>query len=386
MRFILPLSLCIGLLACGDKDPEDTDVPEGDTDTDTDADGDTDADADADADSDADADADADADTDADVDAVLTFDIDGEWAGTSMSLSWFLPGDEEMDFSTILWEGEVTGASFGMDPGTVPPEQIVEVEPGLSLAMYVPSLFEDLDADGVWDEGEIYVGVGHYWPVWIEGSMPPEYQKAGLVEGWNAIELDFESEGEFIVGDSDAIPLAANLWPNDSIEIGGSYGGSAPIGGQRLALISGEAMSGGDMTDLLYDDSLTDPWSISVSGDAPESHIVVQDEFGLSMAWEYPLAYADLDGTGGPSDGDLPTGFACYGSDYVLLYWMAPAATVEAAFYYSYAWTPTYGWAPGWFAAAVTPGTEEPMPMALDSAELMSLEISEACNPWEMPS
>jgi hypothetical protein len=54
----LLLSLCFaGLVACGDKDAEDTAPPvEGDTDTDTDADTDADADADADADTDLDPD------------------------------------------------------------------------------------------------------------------------------------------------------------------------------------------------------------------------------------------------------------------------------------------------------------------------------------------
>ncbi len=48
------LALALPLIACGDKDVDDT-GPEGDTDTDTDADGDTDADADADTDADTDA-------------------------------------------------------------------------------------------------------------------------------------------------------------------------------------------------------------------------------------------------------------------------------------------------------------------------------------------
>ncbi len=53
---LLLLALPLALLACGDKDVDDTAPPEGDTDTDTDADGDTDADADTDADSDTDTD------------------------------------------------------------------------------------------------------------------------------------------------------------------------------------------------------------------------------------------------------------------------------------------------------------------------------------------
>jgi hypothetical protein len=54
LRVLIPLtllSLGVTLVACGDKDTDDT-GPEGDTDTDTDADSDTDADADADADTD----------------------------------------------------------------------------------------------------------------------------------------------------------------------------------------------------------------------------------------------------------------------------------------------------------------------------------------------
>jgi hypothetical protein len=302
-----------------------------------------------------------------------------------MSLSWFVPGDETMDFTTIFWEGAVTGASYGIDPGPVPPEQLLEVEPGLQLAIYVPSMFDDADGDATHDDDEVYVGVSRLWPVWIEGDPPPEYADAGLVAGWNAIELDFASEGEFAVGDPMAIPLAADLWPAESIEIGGSYAGTTPMGSQRLTLISGVAMEGGDITDLLYDGALTDPWSISVSGDAPESHMVDQPEFGLTMAWEYPFTYADNDGSGGPSDGDLPVSFACIGREYVLLYWMSPATTVETAFTYAYSWS-LYGWTPGWFAASVDPMAPEPMPVAIDPADLGSLELSEACNPWGAPS
>jgi hypothetical protein len=182
-----------------------------------------------------------------------------------------------------------------------------------------------------------------------------------------------------------AIPIAADLWPAESIEIGGSYGGSAPIGSQRLTLISGVAMEGGDIEDLLFDDALTDPWAISVSGEAPESHRIEQDEFGLTMAWEYPFTYADNDGSGGPSEGDMPMSFTCLGLDYVLLYWMAPATTVEAAFTYAYSWS-TYGWTPGWFAAGVDARAPEPMPYALEPSEYGNLELSEACSPWGAPT
>ncbi len=63
---MLPTLLCaLALAACypqGEKNPDDTQPPEGDTDTDSDADSDTDADADADSDADADTDADTDYD------------------------------------------------------------------------------------------------------------------------------------------------------------------------------------------------------------------------------------------------------------------------------------------------------------------------------------
>ncbi len=377
MRSAIPLVLCLGLLACGDK-PDDTAPPEGDTDADTDADTDTDTDGDTDADTDADSDADSDAD--ADVDAVLTFDIDGEWAGTGMTLTWFHPEDGP-DQELVVWEGAVGSDPFGMDPGEVPAEHIYEVDTGLSIAMYIPGLFEDLDGDAAFDEDETYVGVGRYWPVWVDGEPPPEYADQGLVEGWNAAELDFDSDGDFTLGDITAIPIDASLWPTEELEIGGSYSGTAPAKTQRLALISGVAMEGGELEDLLYDEALTDPWSITVSGDAPESHWVEQDEFGLVMAWEYPMTYEDVDSSGGPSDGDLPTGFACYDDQAVVVYWMSPASNIETAFYYEYAWS-EYGWTPGWFAATVDTSSGDPMPYGMDESELMSLDISLVCMPF----
>ena len=301
-----------------------------------------------------------------------------------MTLTWIVPG-EEMDFFTTFWEGSVDGATFGIDPGPVPPEHLLEVEPGLHIALYIPSMFEDADGDAQHGEGEIYVGISRHWPVWVDNDPPAEWADKGLVAGWNAIELDLESDGEFTTGDPLAIPIDADLWPNDSIEISGTYTGDTPVDTQRLTLISGVAMEGGPIVDLLYDDVLTDPWAIAVSGDAPASHQLDQDDFGLTMAWEYPFSYLDNDGTGGPSDGDLPLNSACLGLDYVVLYWMEAATSVETAFYFEYAWG-EYGWTPGWFAGGISPTSKEQVPYALEPEELSSLELSGACSPWDFPT
>ena len=107
-----------GLLACGDKDADDTGAT-GEADADTDADSDTDTDADSDADSDTDTDSDTDADTDVDYtgdyDGLFTMDGASE-SGTEDTCSGTFKGavDAGMQLTggaQCTWQGEF--AAFG---------------------------------------------------------------------------------------------------------------------------------------------------------------------------------------------------------------------------------------------------------------------------------
>jgi hypothetical protein len=318
------------------------------------------------------------------VDAVLSFDIEGAWEGTALSLTWIEPGVDidEVDSLMVLFEGAVTGPSYGIDPGELPAEHLLEDE-DLTLALYVPTLFADTDGDGTHDEGEFYLGVSRHWPLWIEGAPPAEYAELGLVAGWNAIELELDEENNFggdpIVHDPLAIPLMTSLLPIEEITIGGGYTGTEPVDDQRLTFAPHSALWAGDLThaDPLYDEPVVEPWGITVSGAPPQSHQIDPD--GFPRATNYAVSYVDSDGSGGPSEGEPPVNMACVGSDFVAVSWMAPPTTVRMAAHFEYLFSPD-GLPPGWSARAVDPDTADFR--ALDAAEVMDLELTNTCMPW----
>ncbi len=325
----------------------------------------------------------ADDDTGDDDDTVapdtMAFDIEGEWSTTALELIWFEPGgtyDEELDLFAASVDGDPLGAAVP-DP---PADQLWEAAPGFEVAMYVPVLFEDLDGDAERDPAEAIVGLGRTWPTWGEGSVPPEFAAAGVVAGWNAIEMDLDDEGAFEVHDVMAIPLAASLWPVESLQLGGSYLGDLPTDEQRLAVVPVQLLEGAPINSLLFDQPLTQSWALTVSGDPPPDHQTVEPESGLAMAAEIPLTYSDVDGSGGLTAGDQPQYCACHDGNTVVVYWAAAATTFEQAWIFEYGWS-GFGGSPGYFATAIEPdaGDDEP-PIPIDPADLLSLEISGACS------
>jgi hypothetical protein len=269
---------------------------------------------------------------------------------------------------------------FGAAPGTPPADHLWEAAPGFDVAMYVPVLFEDLDGDAERDPGEVIVGLGRTWPTWAAGAIPQDMAAAGVVEGWNAIEMDLENAGAFEVRDVMAIPLAASLWPVVSLQLGGSYIGDLPAAAQRLAVVPAPALEGNPVNSLLYDQAFSDPWALTISGEPPLDHQSYDPQSGLSMAWEVPLTYADADGSGGISEGDQPLYLVCTDDHTVVIYWIGAATTFEHAWTFEYGWS-SFGGHPGYFAAALDPdaGDDDP-PIYIDPADLLALEISGACS------
>jgi hypothetical protein len=239
-------------------------------------------------------------------------------------------------------------------------------------------LNDDPNGSGGHDNGEIYVGAGMVFPVWIEGDPPPAYQARGLTAGWNAVEMDFDSGGDFTVWDPLAIPLSASLWPNETLTIGGTYGGTADITDQRLALLPSALFDGVPVSSFLYNAPLTDPWSITITSEPPADHQEYDSESGLFTAGEIPASYVDESGDGVPGKGDQLGYFTCYDGMPVVAMWLSPALTLETAYYLA-AFQAEFGWQPGWYPNALDMSGKDPVPVGIDPADWNSLELSADC-------
>jgi hypothetical protein len=374
---ILFLVASLALTACP-KEPEDTgDLPEGDTDTDSDADADTDSDADADADTDSDADADTDTDTDVDLTA-MSFEIEGEWSGTSLDLTWFRPMDETWLVGEVLASSAVEGAEVSIEVAPPPSEDLLPMDeakfPGLMAAFYLPAIYEDLDADVVHDPEEYFVGVGPTWLIYLDGEIPAGFEHLGLYAGWNAYQMDTSGHSELpVVYPLDAIPLETALFPNESITIGGSQDFAISYS-HRAALVSYAYLGGMPVAEHHLDDwyPADGPgWSMEVTGEPDTDHFMEIDE-GLAASVELPLAYLDSDGSDGFTVADTIEGAACYDGDMVALFYLPGIAELGTAAMFQ-----LWGMTPGWMAMADL--GDETEPYALTDEQANQLVFSADC-------
>jgi hypothetical protein len=344
---LLPLSVLLGCPAddgpgTGLDSPVDTGEPE--PDADSDADGDTD--------SDADADADADADSDADADAELSFVLDGALGGTALALTWAWPTEDGYLEGEVLSTAAVEGELLELSGLEVPSDALVELAPdhypGLYAAMYVPSLFEDLDEDLEVDQGEIVVGAGLVWPLWLEGEIPAEAALLGIQAGWNAIDfgqadsIDFQRPFD--------LPVSATLWPVESITIGGGLDDS-PSPDPRLSVRPGQADEHGTLVVMEGVEPLADiamgwtqPWSLRIDGPPPEDHLIPHGASGWVGALEFLRMYLDEDGSGDLSEPDSLLDAICLGDEGAYLAYSLPLTSPTTAFYYAWMGMPV-GWA-----------------------------------------
>ncbi len=361
---IILLTLAVACYPKGEN-TDDTQLPEGDADTDTDTDTDTDADGDTDADTDADTDTDTDVET-----TTLTFALEGEYAGSTLELTWFDPWTAE-DFETgETLDGGEAEASTAVAVPTPSEDELVIPSPGdwpdFQVAAYLPSLY----ADGA------YTGVGMTWPVYAL-NVPDELLMAGVVEGWNALQMEMES-GDFELHDIGAIPLEAGLVPVNSATVGGTYDGDLPLEAQGLLLAPMMAFETGVLDEVLYDEApLTREWEISVEGAPPAAHFAADEEAGLTLAPEIPLSYLDQDTSGDFTDGDAPVYLACHEDQMAMLIYIAPPEELLTA-YYMQAWYGAYGLNVGWWGGTMHPITEEPV--GLSREELQNLSLSGDCS------
>lgn len=246
------------------------------------------------------------ADDTGDAPADFTFALTGDYAGSTLTLTWInfaTIGTDTLDLGEVAYTGAVTGATKGVSLPEPPAGDLQEVDPtnapGMMLAGYVPGLHLDADGDGLQSGDEVYVGAGLTWPVFLSGTIPADYADMGLVDGWNALELVPDSQ-EPVMHDITAIPLAASLAERTSITLGGSYVGDD---GASLAILPSVMFEGGSVETYVYDGALDDPWSVTLDGAPEADHFAALQGVGLG-ALEVPIAYTDSDGSGGHTSPD----------------------------------------------------------------------------------
>jgi hypothetical protein len=360
---LLPLLLCLG---CPPKD--DTALPpEGDTDTDSDAD----------TDADADSDADTDADTDTDADPDLSFALRGELGGTALALTWAWPQEDGYLEGEVLHTAAVEGESVEIDSLEVSPDLLVELAPdhypGLYAAMFVPTLFEDLDGDLVVDEGEITVGAGLVWPLWLEGELPDEAAFLGLQLGWNG--MDYSVADTISFQRPRDIPVRATLWPQETVSIGGALA-ERQMDDPRLSVRPGQASPDGTLVvmegvDPLADEPLAwgERWQVDLDSPPPEAHFTPHGETGWVGALEFLRLYNDADASGDLSEGDVLDDAICLDGEGAYLAYSQPISSATTAFYYAWIGMPV-----GW---AVLTGNDPETWVIMDEVQALDLEHCE---------
>ncbi len=371
LRFV-PVLFPLMIPACTSKDATGDDSSAV-TDTDADTDTDTDTDADGDTDTDADGDTDTDTDTDTTPEGDITFNLDGEWSGQMVTLTWF---DIRSVTAETLAFGETLGTwAASADPLTVTPDAPAESEfieldakaaPGLMTAFYVPALFTDTDGDGLRAGSEPWTGVGSTYVVYVEGTIPAEYSASGVVAGWN----DFTfTESGISSSPATAVPLATNLTPVDTLTFGGTWGASdLKTARYGLALLPGSVFTGGAVESYVVDQVMTDPFTATVTGDPPLDHQQELDIPGSTGALEVPVAYFDITDDNVYASGDILAHGVCFDGSQVIVSWLAPPTSLGTA--YTYAAT---GRVVGW--GIYSAGTGE----ALTGIEAAGLEITDSC-------
>jgi hypothetical protein len=344
------LALSLSLLACdgGEIELDDT-GPEADTDTDTDSDTDTDRSGD------------------------LTFLIDGEITGTAITLSLFNFGDQEPSVGDVMHAEAVTSATQTVTVAGPADDDLQEIDPGqfpdLMAAYYIAAVHLDTDADTEIDLEEQVVGVGSHFVVYLE-NVPADLQAFGLDEGWNALAF-VEGQDFPDIGDVEGVDLPLSLFPQDSVSIGGTYGGSYDLDSTRFAAVAGPMLEGGSVSELLVDEAGAESWSWSVEGAPPEDHFMDVD--GSYAAIELPMAYLDNDESGSFTGGDTPTSVACKDGLPAVL-WYSPGTSDVLYAWYASSFGLNFGW-----QALLIDDSEEGGPVFLDESDRQSLAFDESC-------
>ena len=331
---------------------------------------DTETEGDADADSDADSDTDADTDSDADADAqTVTFDLGEDGGGVAVQLVNITDFEAEDPFGDELDVVAASGSTASFLLGRPPEDHINELDPdglpGLYVAFYFAAAWDDKNGDTTKSGGEAYLGAGRVFPTYFEGEMPMSLLLAGFLPGWNALEF-VDGQDLPSVYPIDAVPLPLSLRPTVAYTLTGGVAEGIDLTGRGLTVVT----SVDGATSALFDQALTNPWSLSFSDAPPDDHF--ERDGGLGTAVEIPLSYLDLDSSGDLTDGDAPAEAVCLDDRAVAMLYVEPPTELYAA------WVLTLqGLGAGWSPLAI--GADGSI-ATITEAELVDVQVSGDCS------
>jgi len=200
--------------------------------------------------------------------------------------------DDGIDFidNKVVTSELGADASFTIGMETPTDEELSAMMPDSDtlIGMWAPYLFEDSDGDDAYTEGEAIAGVGQTWLVYSTAAIA----EFNVSEGWNALKMTF-SDDPPIVGDLASVPLEASLSVNESITIGGSY--DTALGDRRIAVVAASTFDS-ESIETMFDESITDPWTLTLSGVPADNHFMQEEGFQGAMG--APLVYTDSNNSG----------------------------------------------------------------------------------------
>lgn len=343
-RTFLPL-LALALLACGDDKPEDTSAPD---------------------------------DTAPASGTAVTFNVNGEWQGTSLDLTPFTLTDGTYKLGTRILIQTMEGATQQVVLADPTADALVELDPtnapGMMGNFYIPALFKDDNASATLDAGEFYVGVGDALLAWLE-EPSGIYASAGAAPGWNALQVRFGDPNTLDgVVALTGVTLSSTLWPRGDTTIGGTWAATTAPAGLRMAVVSELMRQGSPTATLVYDDILTTDagtWSLTLAGAPEDDHLMEAEGFGR-VAMENPVAYTD-NGNGAFDGEDMVAAITCANDGRAQLMFVPNIMTPDAAYRYR-----QQGVRSGW---QVLGGIREgAAPQILDETQSQALVFQDNCS------
>ncbi len=308
----------------------------------------------------------------------VTFDVSdlGAAEGAALAVSvcpWLIDGDEA-EIADAVAGGAVEDGVATLEIPEPGADQLFQFDPRNMpeawFAIFWAGVHTDDAEDGELNDDDGYVGLGEVVIVFIDGALPPELDGLGWEIGWNAWRFDDEEDLPEIF-DIDAVPISVNLWPNVEVFISGDFDAEEPEDAEMgLAVLASQVWEGAVIADPYLVHEMPwegDDWEIHLEEPPPDDHFF--SENGMTMAWEVPLVYADVDASQGLSGGDELVSYICHDDSVVTLAYLRPPSELMTAIYFG-----EMGITSGWWAI-INDEEEEQMPQT----ELTDLSIDASC-------